>query len=356
VSRPLQALALTLAMTVGVSQPALAQAGRALDLFAGAWLYYKGQFIAADGRVVDNGNGDISHSEGQGYAMLLAVAAGDREAFDKVWSWTQSSLMVREDDSLSAWRWDPAADPKVSDPNNATDGDLLIAWALLRAYRLWSDTDYFSAARTISSDIADKAVVTYRGGAYMLPGVEGFWYDEDEAGPIVNLSYWVYPALDELRVFGSGFPSDRLIKTGLKLTYEGRFGDLGLPADWTVITARGAEPAENYPATYGYNAIRVPLYLAWYGKSDAAAYAPFENLWKTFPEPSVVDLVTGKPTSSMHDAGYRAIESLVACAQGKVPAGNPAEMLEMVRYYPSTLSMLSLLAMVERYPQCLDAN
>jgi endo-1,4-beta-D-glucanase Y len=358
VTRSLTALVMAVALFSGMGQPTLAatQPGRAQDLFVGAWIFYKGSFVAEDGRVVDNGNAGVSHSEGQGYGMLLAVAADDRQVFEKIWSWTQSALMVREDDSLSAWRWDPAGDPNVADPNNATDGDLLVAWALLRAYRKWSDPAYFAAAERIAADLANKAVVTYRGGTYMLPGVDGFWYDEDEAGPNVNPSYWVYPALDELRVFAPDFPADRLIQSGLKLHDRARFGDIGLPADWTVLTAKGPEPAEQYPATYGYNAIRVPLYLAWYGQSDASVYEPFENLWAAIPEPSVVDLVSGKAVASMHDNGYRVIESLVSCAQGRKPSGDPAEMLEMVRYYPSTLSMLSLLAMVERYPQCLDVN
>ncbi|MEG9529489.1 MAG: glycosyl hydrolase family 8, partial [Hyphomicrobiales bacterium] len=43
-----------------------------------AWRAYRSRFITDQGRVVDTANGQISHSEGQGYGMLLAVAAGDR--------------------------------------------------------------------------------------------------------------------------------------------------------------------------------------------------------------------------------------------------------------------------------------
>lgn len=46
------------------------------------WQSYKARFVTAQGRVVDTGNGNISHSEGQGYGMLLAVAANDRETFN----------------------------------------------------------------------------------------------------------------------------------------------------------------------------------------------------------------------------------------------------------------------------------
>src|SRR5436309_1896309 len=44
---------------------------------AWAWRSYKARFVTDQGRVVDTANGRISHSESQGYGMLLAVAAGD---------------------------------------------------------------------------------------------------------------------------------------------------------------------------------------------------------------------------------------------------------------------------------------
>src|SRR5476649_908231 len=96
------------------------------------WQAYKSRFVTPAGRVVDTANKNISHSEGQGYAMLLAVAAGDRATFNLVWDWTRANLMVR-DDSLLAWRWQPDERPAVADINNATDGDLLVAWALTEA-------------------------------------------------------------------------------------------------------------------------------------------------------------------------------------------------------------------------------
>ena len=40
-----------------------------------AWRAYKAHFVTEAGRVVDTANKGISHSEGQGYGMLLAVAA-----------------------------------------------------------------------------------------------------------------------------------------------------------------------------------------------------------------------------------------------------------------------------------------
>ncbi|HMP62965.1 MAG TPA: glycosyl hydrolase family 8, partial [Phenylobacterium sp.] len=89
------------------------------------WREFKRRFLAADGRIIDTGNGGISHSEGQGFALLLAQAHGDRRAFDLIWGWTRRTL--QRPDGLFAWRYDPRENPAVNDPNNATDGDIFLA-------------------------------------------------------------------------------------------------------------------------------------------------------------------------------------------------------------------------------------
>ena len=57
-------------------------------LLADGWRQYKERFVTSDGRVVDNANGGISHSEGQGYAMLIAERLDDRLTFETIWRWT----------------------------------------------------------------------------------------------------------------------------------------------------------------------------------------------------------------------------------------------------------------------------
>ena len=100
------------------------------------WEAYRSRFVEDSGRVVDTANGNISHSEGQGYGLLLALAASDRRSFEQIWSFTFTELLIR-DDGLAVWKWDPAAKPRVTDRNNATDGDLLIAYALAKAGEVW---------------------------------------------------------------------------------------------------------------------------------------------------------------------------------------------------------------------------
>jgi endoglucanase len=43
------------------------------------WAAYRDRFVMPDGRVVDDANGGISHSEGQGYGLLLAFPPTTRD-------------------------------------------------------------------------------------------------------------------------------------------------------------------------------------------------------------------------------------------------------------------------------------
>src|ERR1700726_973301 len=139
------------------------------DWVMDAWRTYQSKFISPEGRVIDDANGGISHSEGQGYGMLIAVRAGDRAGFDRLWTWTRANLELRGD-YLAAWRWDPAHEPHVADRNNATDGDLLIAWALADAGAKWRVPAYTDAARGIADAVGSRAIIPSRFGPLLLPG------------------------------------------------------------------------------------------------------------------------------------------------------------------------------------------
>ncbi|NDA48669.1 MAG: cellulase, partial [Alphaproteobacteria bacterium] len=153
---------------------------------ADLWASYKSRFISDKGRVIDTANAQISHSEGQGYGMLLAVAAADRNAFDRIWGWTRANLMVR-DDQLIAWRWEPNNRPAVADMNNASDGDLLIAWALTEAAEFWNDAALRLSAQRLASEVGRKLILTTsKYGPLILPAIAGFSNDERPDGPVVN--------------------------------------------------------------------------------------------------------------------------------------------------------------------------
>ncbi|MEJ1938182.1 glycosyl hydrolase family 8, partial [Nostoc sp. NIES-2111] len=157
------------------------RAAIAREAFSNGWALWRSRFIAKDGRVVDTGNAGVSHSEGQGYGMLLAVLADDPFTFDRLWAWTRSALMIRED-GLAAWRWDPASTPRVADMNNASDGDLLIAWALAEAARSWNKPEHRDSAARSAAALFASAVCSVNGERTLLPGAAGFTAEDRPDG------------------------------------------------------------------------------------------------------------------------------------------------------------------------------
>jgi endoglucanase len=322
-----------------------------------AWRAYKARFVTEQGRVVDTGNASISHSEGQGYGLLLAVAANDRDAFEKIWGWTRANLMVRGDE-LMAWRWEPDARPAVADMNNASDGDLLVAWALAEAGEAWSDASYRVAARRIAVELGRKLILPKTPhGALLLPAVSGFAAEDRADGPVINLSYWVFPALERLSSAASEFDWTALTRSGLQLLERARFGTGKLPVEWLSLREIETKPAQGFAATFSYNAIRIPLYLAWAGLGNADDYAPFLSLWAQRPARGlpIVDTADSRQVASLGESGYAAIADLTACAAKgtKLPAS-----FRTVRfsenYYPVTLHLLSQIAVQMRYQSCLN--
>ena len=126
------------------------------------WQLYKSLFVSEDGRVIDTGNQNNSHSEGQGWGMLFAVKNNDQASFEKLWRWTRENLQIRQD-SLFAWRWETGKpENHTPDTNNATDGDLYIAWALQRAGQQWNKTEYTLAAKEILQRTREKMILPLR--------------------------------------------------------------------------------------------------------------------------------------------------------------------------------------------------
>ncbi|MEN3794796.1 glycosyl hydrolase family 8 [Fulvimarina sp. MAC3] len=323
------------------------------DLALGAWQYYRSVFMSADGRIIDRENGSISHSEGQGYGMLIAASVGDRASFDKLWDWTERELQIRED-SLTAWKWDPSAAPHVTDRNNATDGDLLIAWALLRAFDRWGVPDHKREAKAIIDDIVRFTVVANDKGRIILPGAQGFDAGSQPDGPVVNLSYWVFPALSEIGNHFPAFGALKLEESGLRLLIEATRSAPHLPTEWSGLGKGSVQPAEEFDPYFGYNALRIPLYLAWSDLDAANVLKSIDAAWSGENENglAVVDVTTDTPIEPISGAGYRAIHELAACSLSSSTLNMERSSFDASTYYGSTLHLLSMLAISERYPQC----
>ncbi|TRX03589.1 glycosyl hydrolase family 8 [Candidatus Methylobacter oryzae] len=228
----------------------------------GEWKYFKEHFISGDGRVIDSFQNDMSHSEGQGYGMLLAVKFEDRPLFDKLRQWTANNLQVRRD-SLSAWGWGkrPNEEWTVIDYNNATDGDVLIAYALIQAGQKWNEKTYIKHASVIIKSLRTHLAVKLNDRTFLLSGYYGF---SDAKGLVLNPAYQILSAYQAFAKVDEGQFWEKIYKDAQYLLVEAGRNSVSLPADWALAEPSGNIKIYSAKSTrFGYEAIRVLLYSAW---------------------------------------------------------------------------------------------
>ena len=101
-------------------------------------------------------------------------------------------------DGLLSWRWDPQKG-EIADKNNATDGDILVAWALAEGARRFGKPDVSGGGQKIAQAIGAQTLKDSQHGPILLPGAAGFAREDQPDGPVINLSYWVFPAFSTLK-------------------------------------------------------------------------------------------------------------------------------------------------------------
>jgi endoglucanase len=307
------------------------------------WAAFKRKFIRRGERVVDTGNDDVSHSESQGWGMLFAESNDDRETFQKLWEWTQAAL--QRPDSLFSWRWSPKGPDPVADKNNAADGDLLITWALLRAARRWREPRLATQSLAIQNAILDNLAVEIKDRLILLPGVQGFARKEFR---VVNLSYYVWPAIHDLtEAVGEQARWRRLEADGLWLLDNASFGTYRLPPDWLLFGDRELRIADGWPPYFGFDAVRIPLYLAW--RRDARRLGRFLSFWR-LPRfngrpPAWINLRDGSVAPFPAPGGYDAVLGLTQYVADELKGAMPvASLVDTDDYYSASLKLLSNLA------------
>lgn len=324
--------AFALALTTGCAR-ALPSVSDNMMFDPALWRAYKARFLLPEGRIVDDGNGGVSHSEGQGYGLFLAQAAGDRTGFDDMARWTRQ-VLLREDVPLHSWRFVPGQANPVTDTNNATDGDLLIAWALLMAGRRWGKAEYLEWSAGIRAAIAQKLIVRRHGYSLLLPGLVGF---SKPGKTVINLSYYVWPAIDAFARIDAHTWSPLSID-GMKIMKAARFGPWKLPADWLEIKGNGqVEPAEGRDPVFGFEGIRIPLYCLMSGRRiacDAIARYWLSLSHSNQTLPAWINVVTTERAPYGLSAGAGAIAGRLL-NRAMPGSGNGGD------YYSATLALMN---------------
>jgi endoglucanase len=96
---------------------------------------------------------------------------------------------------------------------------------------------------------------------------------------------------------------------------------------------------------FGYDAVRIPFYLAWGEPADRDLLKRFSPL-----DLSVIDVKTANSTEKLADSDYGAIANLVECVGSHSPVQWKAFHGEF--YYPATLYLLALIAAAEVSEAC----
>src|SRR5476649_1295283 len=300
------------------------------------WQNYKSRFLQPDGRIVDTANHNVSHTEGQGFAMVLAVNYNDRQTFDALLKWSNDHL-YRKDIGLYSWRYDPTATPPVSALNNAADGDTFIAWGLLLAGQKWHNPAYINASTALQAAIIKHNVIKFAGYNVLLPGVSGFNHNSFVT---LNPSYFIFPAWAAFYQHSHLEIWNDLTSDGYKLLANMRFGDPRLPTDWVTLRAdKTLTPSDHWPSRFSYDAVRIPLYINWAQRNNPAL-GPYVAYWRQFNRlstPAWVDVLTNAKAPYMLTPGLMAIRDSIM--------GNGAQVSENMQpqedYYSASLRLLA---------------
>jgi endoglucanase len=312
------------------------------------WFAFRQRYVTPEGRVLDTGNGNESHSEGQGWAMMASQACDDPAMFATLLEWTTQNLRCRPYDTLHAWRYRPRDANPVSDMNNATDGDLFIAAALARAAVRWNRPDYAAAAARLSQDIL-RLVRKAGARTVLLPGAAGFEFADAYT---VNPSYYAFALFPDLAALAPSPLWDLLRQDGLALVLQARFGQWMLPPDWVRVGRHdGAlSIAMGWPARFSFDAIRVPLHLVWGQLPAAPLFESFRRYWQT-PRPmppAWVDLRTGVVAPYPASPGVESVAKIVTSPDNMGTTVALPHVIGTADYYSAGLVLLSRIAAGER--------
>jgi len=266
-------------------QPVTDESSLTPPMLKESWNTYSQRFIQQDGRVIDHSAEGITTSEGQAYAMLRSVWIGDRDTFDKTFTWARNNLNSQiRSDNLWAWKWGKNDNGQwaVLDKAFASDADQDVALALILASKVWHEARYAEHARAMLRDLWALGTADVAGRLYLLAG------DSLCTGSIcrINPSYYAPYAYRIFAKFDGNPDWTRLVDSSYHvLSTVSAFAKTGLPADWVQLNIRNGQitPASEKDSSFSYDAFRVfwriHLDRELFGEPRADAYLRKSLAW-----------------------------------------------------------------------------
>ena len=213
---------------------------------------------------------DIVLSEAQGYGMLIAVDAAEnglaeQEDFEKLYRYYLSHK--DGDTQLMSWRQTVVQNQVSDEANNATDGDLYIAYSLIKAAQQWPNQsdEYQKQAQAILQD-----VLTYNYNSEQKILTVGNWAAADTKFHNLVRTSDILPAQFQAFYDLTGDQEWLEIKDSMlaKLETVSQQHQTGLIPDfiWVdgdkVTVAAPNDISTENDGDYSYNACRLPYNLA----------------------------------------------------------------------------------------------
>lgn len=226
------------------------------------WQRLISEFMSADGRVIDIGSKrSVSTSEGQAYGMFFALVANDPERFELMLRWADTNLTGNGiDTQLPAWLWgqEPDTDKwQILDSNPATDADVWMAYALLEAGRLWSNTRYTALGTLLADRILNDVTLMIDDDLVLLPAPTGFVHGSKTR---LNPSYASLSVFRGLATLHRTEQWEAIYQSSLRLLELNSRHQNGLFSDWINITS-DFSIATDSTLLGSYDAIRTYLWL-----------------------------------------------------------------------------------------------
>ena len=266
-------------------------------------------YLGPDGRVrrVDQGGDTVS--EGQAYAMLLAVALGDEQRFREAWAWTDTHL--QRADGLLGWHWSGG---RLTDAGAATDADLVAAWALGLAGKRFADAELAQEARRIGAAVIGSETVRAGAGRVLVAGPWAI------GKRVVNPSYLVVEAMSQLWWLTGDATWSTVAASARRVLDEQTDGAPHLPSDWATVDGAAAPSPDGVGPRFSYDAGRTIVQLA--ADCNEAGRAMAARPWTFFESLDIDDIVASYSLSGQPIGSDRHPMSLVAAAAAAHAAGD----------------------------------
>ena len=245
-------------------------------------------------------NGSTSVSEGIAYGMLITVymdnATNNTQGmFDKLWAYYKANS---NNHGVMNWKvtgfTHQVAPPVAGNSNGATDADLDAAQALLMAYKQWGKQSYLTDAQTLIQNLWAYEV---NNNKQLKPG--DMFDDYKNPCYFITNAMKLFTQVKTLEGWSNAWDWNTVAQNCYGIMSKCANASTGLIPDWCYENGNLLNGIIDgkFESIFGYDAARIPWRMAqayaWYGDSEAKAFASKITDWAKTKYPNPNDIVDG---------------------------------------------------------------